>query len=77
MRFGAAGLRRRNLADLALERRLMPFPETQEAHRSGLERTTQGHWCSGQNGSVLATGPAIGGESIGRPRHKFIHGLLI
>ena len=34
-RFGAAGLRRRDLAEPALERPLMAFPEAQEMHRSG------------------------------------------
>ena len=34
-RFGAAGLRRRDLTEPALERPLMAFPEAQEAHRSG------------------------------------------
>ena len=34
-RFGAAGLRRRDLTDPALERPRMAFPEAQEAHRSG------------------------------------------
>ena len=34
-RFRAAGLRRRDLAEPALERRPMAFPEAQKAHRSG------------------------------------------
>jgi hypothetical protein len=34
-RFGAAGLRRRGLAEPALERPFMAFPEAQEAHGSG------------------------------------------
>jgi len=34
-RFDAAGLRRRGLAEPALERPFIAFPEAQEAHRSG------------------------------------------
>src|SRR5437868_1465328 len=37
-RFGAAGLRRRGLADPALERPLITFLKAQETHRSGSNR---------------------------------------
>jgi hypothetical protein len=41
-RFGAAGLRRRDLTGPALERPRMAFPEAQEAHGNGSKDAAQG-----------------------------------
>src|SRR5690242_11001463 len=43
VRFGAAGLRLRDLPEPALERRAMAFPEALRAYRSGSKQSAQGH----------------------------------